>query len=105
MADGDEKANETRVRREAQARDGAAAKAAYEAEAIAVRARTEKLRAMRLAREAQERAAEPAATAKPAGKRSTARGAAAPKSKAKGKVKTERLSDWLEGQGKEGRRS
>jgi hypothetical protein len=60
----------------------------YEAEAVALRAKTERLRALRLARDA---AAPPPAPA-------------APKRKAK-KKNAGTLSDWLDDQSKEGRRS
>jgi hypothetical protein len=70
--------------------DAKTAAAEYEAAAAATRAKTERLRALRLARDA----AAPAP--------------AAPKGKAKTKGKTKgksgNLSDWLDGQAKEGRR-
>jgi hypothetical protein len=66
--------------------DAKTAAAEYEAAAAATRAKTERLRALRLAREA---AAPPPA---------------APKRKAKAKGKSAGLSDWLDGQAKEGRR-
>jgi len=47
-------------RKEQQAREGAKAMADYIAEQAAVRARTERLRALRLAREAEEATAAPA---------------------------------------------
>jgi hypothetical protein len=66
--------------------DAKSAAAEYEAAAVATRAKTERLRALRLARDA---AAPPPA---------------APKRKAKTKAKSAGLSDWLDGQTKEGRR-
>lgn len=72
-----------------QAADGKKAMAEYEANAAAVRAKTEKLRALRLAREAEERAAAPTPVKKAA--------------KAKKKVPTGKLSDWLDEQSKSGR--
>lgn len=74
------------------AQDGKSAMADYEAEAQAVRARTERLRALRLAREA----AEPA----PAPKR-----AAAKKTKSAKKTKgtSASLSAWLKDQQNSGR--
>lgn len=61
---------------------------AYEAEAEAIRAKTEKLRALRLAREAEEAASRPAA---PAAKK-TQKGAAKKKAAAKS---TGNLADWM----------
>jgi hypothetical protein len=69
------------------ANDAKSATAEYEAAAAATRAKTERLRALRLARDA---AAPPPA---------------APKRKAKPKGKSGSLSDWLDGQAKEGRDS
>jgi len=68
------------------ANDAKKAASDYEAEAAALRAKTEKLRALRLARDA---AAPPAPAVK----------------KRRGKVrgKSGTLSDWLDGQAKEGR--
>jgi hypothetical protein len=68
------------------ANDAKTAAAEYEAVAAATRAKTERLRALRLARDA---AAPPPA---------------APKRKAKTKDKSVGLSDWLDDQAKEGRR-
>ena len=81
-----------------QAEDGKKAMAEYEASAAATRAKTEKLKALRLAKEAAEAAAPkpPAKTkakAKP-GAKSTKKKKAAPEGK---------LSDWLEDQGNSGR--
>lgn len=61
----------------------------YESTAAALRLKTERLKALRLARDA---AAPPQAPA-------------APKRKAKSKKSTGSLSDWLDGQAKEGRQS
>jgi hypothetical protein len=60
----------------------------YETAAVALRAKTERLKALRLARDAAAPAPAPAA----------------PKRKAK-KKSTGNLSDWLDGQAKEGRQS
>ena len=81
-----------------QAEDGKKAMAEYEASAAATRAKTEKLKALRLAKEAADEAAPkpPAKTkakAKP-GAKSTKKKKAAPEGK---------LSDWLEDQGNSGR--
>lgn len=70
------------------ANDAKKATSEYEAEAVALRAKTARLKALRLARDA-------AAPTPPA---------AAPKRKAK-KKSAGSLSDWLDGQSKEGRRS
>jgi hypothetical protein len=71
------------------ANDAKKATSEYESTAAALRAKTERLRALRLARDA---AAPPPAVA-------------APKRKAKTKKSTGSLSDWLDGQAKEGRQS
>jgi len=70
------------------ANDARKAMSEYESTAVALRAKTARLKALRLARDA-------AAPAPPA---------AAPKRKAKAKSAAS-LSDWLDGQSKEGRRS
>ena len=70
------------------AEDAKKATSEYESTAAALRAKTERLKALRLARDA---AAQPPV-------------AAAPKRKAK-KKSTGSLSDWLDGQAKEGRQS
>jgi hypothetical protein len=69
-------------------KSGKATPQAYEAEAEAMRAKTERLRALRLAREAQEAATRPA----PPPTRSP-RGAAKKKSGAKQPAGT--LADWI----------
>jgi hypothetical protein len=101
-------------KKQAQERDGAKARLAYEAEGEALRARTEKLRALRLAKEAAEEAAgvksAPAkgatkGTAKKAsGKGSGGKPAAGKKKSTKSTAKSAKLSDWLDGEGKDGRR-
>jgi len=68
------------------AEDAKKAASEYETAAAALRAKTERLKALRLARDA---AAPPVA--------------AAPKRKAKKKGASGTLSDWLDGQDKEGR--
>ena len=90
MAD---EANKARAEiRARQAEDGKKAMAEYEANAAATRAKTEKLRALRLAKEAADAASKPAAKpkAKPGAKKKLVA--------AKGK-----LSDWLEDQAESGR--
>lgn len=69
----------------------------YEAEGRAVRANMEKLRALRLAREAAEAASAPPPKAK--------RAAGAPKTKAKKAEAPAKLSDWLAEQRKGGFRT
>ena len=76
-----------------QAEDGKKAMAEYEASAAATRAKTEKLRALRLAREAAEAAA-PKPPAKPKAKA---------KSKSKKKAPDGKLADWLDDQAESGR--
>jgi hypothetical protein len=78
-----------------QAEDGRKAMAEYEASAAATRAKTEKLRALRLAREAAE-----AAAPKPPAKAKAKAGA---KSKTKKKVPDGKLADWLDDQAESGR--
>ena len=78
-----------------QAEDGKKAMAEYEASAAATRAKTEKLRALRLAKEAAEAAA-PKPPAKPKAK-------AGAKSKSKKKAADGKLADWLEDQAESGR--
>ena len=77
-----------------QAEDGKKAMAEYEASAAATRIKTEKLRALRLAKEAAE-----AAAPKPPAKTKAKGGA---KSKAKKKAPEGKLSDWLEDQAESG---
>jgi hypothetical protein len=83
-----------------QAEDGKKAMAEYEASAAATRAKTEKLRALRLAKEAAEEAApKPAPKTKAksgakSGTKATKKKKAAPDGK---------LSDWLEDQSNSGR--
>jgi hypothetical protein len=76
-----------------QAEDGKKAMAEYEASAAATRAKTEKLRALRLAKEAAEAAA-PKPPAKTKAKAKSKKKAAAPDGK---------LADWLEDQAESGR--
>jgi hypothetical protein len=66
------------------ANDAKKAMADYEAEAVAMRAKTERLKALRLAREAEEAASAPAPA--PAKKKKTT---------AKGKTAKGTLSDWI----------
>jgi hypothetical protein len=77
------------------AEDGKKAMSEYEAQAAAIRAKTERLRALRLARDAAQEAS-PAPT-KPAG-------AKKPSAKKKGGTSAT-LSDWLKSQQQSGRRS
>ena len=82
------------------AEDGKKAMSEYEAERVAVRAKTERLKALRLAREAEQQAAVKAAAGKPAGKKKAAASKAAGKTAAEPSVS---LSQWLEDQSETGR--
>ena len=83
------------------AEDGKKAMSEYEAEAAAIRAKTERLRALRLARDAALEAA-PSSSAKSPGAEPTG----AKKKSAKKKNKTSaNLSDWLNAQEASGRRN
>jgi membrane protein involved in colicin uptake len=78
-----------------QAEDGKKAMAEYEASAAATRVKTEKLRALRLAKEAAEAAApKPVKTKAKAGAKSA---------KSKKKAPEGKLSDWLDDQAESGR--
>ena len=79
----------TQLAKMQRAEDAKKATSEYESSAAAMRAKTERLKALRLARDAA--APQPAPSA--------------PKRKAKKKVATGSLSDWLDGQANEGRRS
>jgi hypothetical protein len=73
------------------AEDAKKAASEYETAATALRAKTERLKALRLARDAEQAAApKPSVPAK--------------KTVAKKKASTGSLSDWLNGEAKEGRR-
>ena len=76
------------------AREGEKAMAHFDAQGRAVRANMEKLKALRLAKEAADAAAAPAEKPAAKKKKKAAKGAAAPK-----------LAEWLEGQEKGGRRT
>lgn len=83
------------LRKMQQAEDGKKAMLDYEAEAVATRAKTEKLRALRLAREA----AAPPPPAKKSPAKKASKGA-----KKVAKAKARPLSDWLDDQKKDGMR-
>jgi hypothetical protein len=78
--------------------DGRKAMAEYEANAEAVRAKTERLRALRLARDAAEAPA--AAAAKAAKAKSSAKSSKSAKAK---KDDAGKLADWIKGQQDSGR--
>ena len=80
--------------------DGKKAMAEYEANAEAVRAKTEKLRALRLARDAARPPAAP--KAKSAGTKSSGTKSSGGKSRAK-KEDPGKLSDWIKSQQDSGR--
>lgn len=86
------------LRKMQQAEDGKKAMLDYEAEAAAQRAKTEKLRALRLARDA----ATPPAPAKTKTK-AKAKAASAKKPAKASKAKSRPLADWLSDQKKDGR--
>ena len=96
MADDLTKARaKTQAVRLLQAEDGRKAMAEYEANIIATREKTERLRALRLAREAEQARSAPAATPKATkGK---------PKAAKKPARVAGRLADWLEDQQESGR--
>ena len=83
--------------KETRDREAAQAKALYEADAQAVREKTVRLKALRLAKEAAE--LEAGVSKKSAAPKSRTKKAADPKSKG------QPLSDWLKGQQGAGRRS
>jgi len=84
----------TQAMRALQAEDGRKAMAEYEAKAAATREKTEKLRALRLAREAAEANAAPPPTTKTKGKSKAAK---------KPVRVAGKLADWLEDQQDSGR--
>ena len=84
-----------------QAEDGKKAMAEYEASAAATRAKTQKLRALRLAKEAAELAA-PKPPAKTKTKAKSA-GKSAGKTAKKKKAPDGKLADWLDDQADSGR--
>jgi len=90
------KKNQAQVKNAQRAAEGRKAMADYEAEAAAIRAKTERLRALRLAKEAAEGAAAPAP-----------KKSAAPRSKAAKPAKgaSSTLAQWLQDQQKGGRRT
>jgi hypothetical protein len=94
MADSKKDTASADFKKAQRAEDGKRAMLEYEAEAIAVRAKTERLRALRLARDAA--LPPPAPKTASASKKKTAK----PKGAAAGK-----LADWLDGQEKSGRKS
>jgi hypothetical protein len=77
------------------AEDGKKAMSEYEAEATAVRAKTERLKALRVAKEAADLAAAPAAKASVKKKKSAKKG--------KEEAASATLSDWLKDQRSSGR--
>jgi hypothetical protein len=93
MADSKDAAT-AKAKKDQRAREGAAAMAAYEANAIAVRQNMTRLREMRLAREAEELKNAPA---KPAASRSSK------KTSSTAKQKPKALSDWLKNEQDSGR--
>ena len=87
-----------------QAEDGKKAMAEYEASAAATRAKTEKLRALRLAREAAELAApKPPAKIKAKAGAKTGTKSGTKSAKTKKQVPDGKLSDWIDDQADSGR--
>lgn len=93
MADAKSNKASAEIRKLQQAEDGKKAMLDYEAQAAALRAKTEKLKALRLAREA----ATPPAPAK-------TRPSSAKKPAKAAKAKPRALSDWLSDRQKDGQR-
>ena len=92
---------EAQFRKAQQAKDGKAAMAEYEANAAAVRVNTERLRALRLARQAAD--ADAAKSAPPAAAKS--KPAKKAKSTAAKPSEPGKLSDWLDNQQSSGRKT
>jgi hypothetical protein len=95
LSDSDKGAGSAAFAATQRAEDGKKAMAEYEAAAIAIRAKTERLKALRLAREAE--------AAKSAPKKVAKKKAGAKTASAKRKAGT--LSDWLDAQERGGRRA
>jgi hypothetical protein len=96
LADNSKKLNaaEIQFKKTQQAIEGKQAMAQYEADAVATRKKTERLKALRLARDAEEAAAAPPVATK---KKKTAK-------KAKpSKVRSASLSEWWKDQKEDGR--
>ena len=96
LADNSKKLNaaEIQFKKTQQAIEGKQAMAQYEADAVATRKKTERLKALRLARDAEEAAAQPVTPAK---KKKVAK-------KAKpSKVRSASLSEWWKDQKEDGR--
>jgi hypothetical protein len=97
LSDSDKAPGSNAIAATQRAEDGKKAMAEYEAAAIAIRAKTEKLRAARLAREAEAAKSAPKTVAKKKAGAKTAGG--------KGKTASGTLSDWLDAQERGGRRA
>jgi hypothetical protein len=94
--------NASRDKAAVRAMEGAKATAQYEAESQAVRDKTARLRALRLAKEAADQST--AAKAPATGKKAAKSGEKKPAKKKKSKA-DESLSDWLKAEDGAGRRS
>jgi hypothetical protein len=92
------------LRKLAQVEDGKKAMLDYEAQAAAMRARTEKLRALRLARDAAAPDAPAKTPARTSAAKKPAKASKAKKPAKASKAKSRPLSDWLSDQKKDGRR-
>jgi hypothetical protein len=91
-------AAEIQFKKAQQAEEGKKAMAEYEANAIATRKKTERLKALRLARDAAEAAAKPITPAKKKPAKNTAE-----KTKKKTKPEGSTLTGWLKDQKEDGR--
>lgn len=111
MTDTDKKPEAPALRKARQENEAKKAMAEYEAQAIAIREKTARLRALRLAREAETAASAPQKRKPPVRKTtsgtstaSRSGGAAAKRGKAE-KRPSETLADWLNQQNRSGRRT
>jgi hypothetical protein len=93
---------QSHFKRARQEGDAKSAMAEYEARAVAVRERTEQLKALRLAREASEQADAPRPKPKTAAGKTPGKTGKTGKA---GKNSAATLADWLNEQGRSGRRS
>lgn len=103
MADQAKKAD-AQIKKLERAEDGKKAMSEYEAEIAATYAKTERLRALRLAREAEQQAAAKAAPAKTAPAKAGAKAKPGAKGGKKSAGKTT-LADWMKEQQRAGRRN
>ncbi|MEZ5787292.1 MAG: hypothetical protein R3D62_12690 [Xanthobacteraceae bacterium] len=111
MTDTDKKPEAPAVKKARQENEAKKAMAEYEAQAIATREKTARLRALRLAREAEMAALEPQKRKPPVRKTTSGTGASGRSGSATGKRgkaekrPTGNLADWLDQQNRSGRRT